>query len=35
MSEKTKFCILLALLGLSIVLLLYLNHGASQVLLDH
>lgn len=33
MSEKTKFWILLVLLVLSIALLLYLNHGASQVLL--
>jgi hypothetical protein len=35
MSEKTKFWVLLVLLGLSIALLMYLNHGASEVLVGN
>lgn len=35
MSEKVKFVILLVLLGLSIALLAYLNHGTQAILLGH
>lgn len=34
MSEKTKFWILLGLLGLSLALLLYLNYGSNQLFLS-
>lgn len=33
MNEKVKFWILLVLLGLSIALLLWLNHSTQQILL--